>query len=92
MKTRTITGFFKDKDGKLSIVEWPNVPILLWFGLSVLAKVTNAQISTGISVLATVFLLFWAYLEISDGDSLFRRALGAVVLIFTVYRIISVLI
>lgn len=92
MKISAITGFFKDKDGKLSIVAWPNVPITLWFGLSLLAKVANEQIRGGISALATAILLYWAYLEITEGDSLFRRVLGAVVLIFTVFRIISVLI
>jgi hypothetical protein len=92
LKTHALTGFFKDKDGKLSIVAWPNVPILLWLGLSILAKVANEQIRGGISALATGFLLYWAYLEITDGDSSFRRVLGAVVLIFTVFRIISVFI
>ncbi len=84
-----LTGFFKDKNGKLAIIQRPNKLIVLWAGLSLLSKVADKQISTSISILATISLIVWAYLEIADGASMFRRALGTIVLAYTAYGIVA---
>jgi hypothetical protein len=89
LSIKTLPGFFKDKNGKPAIMQRPNVLIILWAGLSVLSKVTDGRISNGISILATILLVCWAYLEITAGDSMFRRLLGVVVLSFSMYGIIN---
>jgi len=89
LRIKKLSGFFKDKKGKLAIVQQPNILIILWAGLSVLSKVVDGQISNGISALAAGVLIFWAYLEITDGDSMFRRVLGVVVALFSLYGIIN---
>ena len=89
LRVKTLAGFFKDKNGKLAIVQRPNILIILWAGLSVLSKVTDGQIRNGISTLATILLVGWAYLEITAGDSMFRRLLGVVVLSFSIYGVIN---
>ncbi len=89
LRIKKLSGFFKDKNGKLAIVQRPNTLIILWLGLSGLSKVADEQISNGISILAKIFLLYWAYLEITAGDSMFRRVLGVAVLSFTIYGIIN---
>jgi len=83
-----IGKFFKNKNGKITIVQWPNIWVILWAGLTVLSKVADEELRTGIAVLATLSLVFWAYLEITDGDSMFRRVLGATVMIFVADGII----
>lgn len=92
LKQHSISAFFKNKHGKISIVQWPNIFVLAWVGLSGLSKVANDDISPCIALLATLSLAIWAYLEITAGISPFRRVLGAVVLTFIVLRIINALI
>ncbi|HEX5797724.1 MAG TPA: hypothetical protein VFX79_00055 [Candidatus Saccharimonadales bacterium] len=89
MDKRNITKFFKNSNGRVVIVQWPNAFVLIWAGLSMLSKVANDEISANIALLATISLLIWAYLEIKNGESPFRRVLGAIVLIFIVIGIIK---
>jgi hypothetical protein len=89
LRIKALSKFFKDKNGRPVILQRPNMLIILWAGLSGLSKVANAQISGGISSFATILLIIWAYLEITDGNSVFRRVLGTVVMAFSVYGIIN---
>lgn len=84
-----ITKFFKDKHGDFAIVQRPNIWIISWAGLSLLSRVTEGRVTTGLSLLAKLALLVWAYLEITTGSSMFRRVLGAVVMGFTVFGLVN---
>ena len=88
MRTRTnvIIRLCQDRTGKVVIGQKPNLPIIAWAGFGVAAHV----IKTGawhqvLSALSFGFLFAWALLEIMQGASYFRRALGLVVLGFAVY-------
>ena len=73
---------WKDKDGNLAIWQFPNIPLWVWLACIILARIfSGGRIHGGVSYLADVALVVWAYLEITDGLCYFRRTLGAVVFI-----------
>ena len=75
-----IKKFFQDKDGKIVLGQSPNLPIIGWFVSLVLSfALHSGSISNGFKSLSSAFLLLWAYLEITDGVSYFRRFLGVIV-------------
>lgn len=73
-------NFFKDSKGKLTIFQSPNLPLILWFIFKMLSSVSTegTKQELGFSRLSTSFLLVWAYLEATRGDSKFRQLLGLV--------------
>ncbi|NBU33119.1 hypothetical protein EB118_01570 [bacterium] len=83
-----IYNFFKDSSGKVVIVQFPSRPLLGWIVFTVLARIlpsgTWQQLAGALSFAS---LVYWAILEIAQGNSYFRRALGIVILTATVgYR------
>ena len=71
---------FKDKDGKVVIGQTPNVPVVLGILLIALTwQITEEPLNTILRVMGSLFLLYWAYLEIAQGVNTFRKVLGAVV-------------
>jgi hypothetical protein len=76
-----IKKFFVNKEGKVTVVEMPNLPIILWFVFLVLSKILHSSnLGLWAGYISSAFLLIWAILEIGWGDSYFRRTLGIVVL------------
>jgi len=79
--------FFRDRDGEIAIGQRPNLPLIAW------AAATAAQRfiwhNTGLELLAQSLLFTWAYLELADGASYFRRLLGAVVVAGLVVSFLS---
>jgi hypothetical protein len=86
---KTLEKVCKDKNGKWTIVQTPNIPITVWLVCVVASKLAEGEISRNISTVGTLFLSIWAYLEIAYGDSIFRKILGLVVLIFIVINTFS---
>ena len=76
--------FFQDKDGHWAIIDWPNVPLIVWFGCVAMARLTNGRANHGVSALGSAALLTWAYLEITAGKSWFRRVVGSIVAIYVI--------
>jgi hypothetical protein len=79
--------FFKDRHGKVKVWQTPNLPLMLW----AVATAANMVARHGsphkfFDVVAFGAIFTWAYLEVRTGDSWFRRVLGALVLIVTVYN------
>lgn len=74
-------SFFKDKHGKTAIVQSPNPLITGWFGLAVVNYFAHSLL---LAWLATALLFAWAFLELYQGASQFRRVLGLVVIVFIV--------
>jgi hypothetical protein len=72
---------FRDEEGHTAVWQWPNLPLWGWLGCRAVAFLLPAgHLKMGSSQLGTAFLFTWAYLEITDGDSIFRRVLGVVVM------------
>lgn len=81
----TCSRFFRDRNGKIVLGQFPNVPLLGWLVFVVAAAILPSGIlSRGFAGLAGAFLFVWAYLEITQGVTMFRRVLGAIVLIVSI--------
>jgi hypothetical protein len=77
---------FKDSRGKIIIFQPPNIPLCVWFVCTIFAKVIHEP-----SVLHRLFeaigfgvLFTWAWLEIFQGTTYFRRILGGIILILSI--------
>lgn len=82
--------FIRDKNNKVVIWQFPNLPIIGWFVCTVLARFFRVgNLHAGLANLGSGLLFVWAYLEITQGASYFRRALGLVVAIAVVVRYFS---
>lgn len=78
---RFANKFFKDKDGKVVLAQSPNLPILGWFMFMIIGYfIAAGALRDGITKLSSAFLFLWAYLEITDGVTFFRRFLGAIIM------------
>ena len=78
-----VPDFFRNPDpGRLVVAQRPNLPLaiyLLGTGARVVLR-PDGTAGTALSAIATAGLAWWAVSEILDGDSPFRRVLGAAVL------------
>jgi hypothetical protein len=81
---------FKDGTGEIVIGQPPNLPILIWLSATLLKfAVKNGQVKLGLDLLAFSSLLYWSFLEITQGVNYFRRDLGVVVLIALIISVIQ---
>ena len=81
-KARQLVGnFFKDKQGKWLVIQFPNTLLVIWIVLLLVNLLVSSQ---HIRQLNTAVLFAWAYVELTQGSSYFRKALGAIVLIFVI--------
>ena len=78
-------SFINGKDGEPVLWQRPNAPIIVWAAAAIIAKFVHATPwHSVVSIIGTIALAVWAIMEIGWGASYFRRALGAIVLIYTV--------
>jgi hypothetical protein len=81
-----LTWFVVGKDSRVYIFQPPNIPIIGWFLSVVIATfIASGSVKVGFSNLSLGFLAIWSYLEITQGQSRFRKMLGAAVAILTMY-------
>jgi hypothetical protein len=75
----------KDKNGRIVVWQSPNIPLAGWFIFMVAAKLLHdGALKNGAQFLSTAFIFTWAFLEITKGDSYFRRLLGLVIFLMTI--------
>jgi hypothetical protein len=77
--------FFGGDDGRWVIVQWPNLPI----SVAVVATILKNVVPFGMANYTVALIAFgafftWSWLEIFDGNSMFRRVLGLVVMVFLI--------
>ncbi len=73
---------FRDEEGKIVLVQIPNLPVIIGVITSLLKMVfTTGKLHTGLDTIAFGTLFTWAWEELFQGVNYFRRALGAVVLL-----------
>jgi hypothetical protein len=77
----TFDRILKNKDGKVVLWQNPNLPLWGWVIFSVLGVVfKHGNLHSGFQYLGKASLFTWAYLEIRSGESMFRRALGLLIM------------
>jgi hypothetical protein len=81
--------FSSRRSGRLTVVQWPNIVLWVFIILTVALHVFHPEGGTGtlIRVLADVALLLWATDELIRGVNPFRRILGLIVIVSTVYAL-----
>jgi hypothetical protein len=80
-----INKFIQDKNNKVVLFQPPNIPIIGWFVFIVISLlIPSGPIQAGFANISQAFLFLWAYLEITDGASYFRRFLGVVVILLVI--------
>jgi hypothetical protein len=81
VRSTGLDGFFRDKNGNIVIVQPPNLPIYIWSIASAFKLLfPTGAINGGLDLVATISLFIWSVAELFQGDSYFRRTLGALVL------------
>lgn len=86
---RQLRNFFTDREGRIVIGQWPNAPLIIWIGASLLNRfVSDPGVSNGLTFLAFASGGYWATLELLRGDSPFRRTVGAIALVLLVYGLV----
>ena len=83
---------FRDRrTGRIVVAQVPNAPLVVFLVASVVRRVFDVDGTPGtvLDVVATGSLLWWAGDEILRGVNPFRRALGGVVAVATVFGIAS---
>ena len=70
------------------MVQPPNIPILLWFGFTVVAFVASGHVAEVSTAIARLFLFAWAYLELTSGDSPIRKLIGLIVLAYILVSVV----
>ena len=82
--------FFTDKNGKQTIVLFPNPPLWLWIAATVTGMIVKSEpYHKIIGWIGTAAIITWAILELVSGTSMFRRVLGGVVLIFALLSVVK---
>jgi hypothetical protein len=83
--------FTRNKEGQVVLWQPPNIPLIAWVVFAVISKIASGNLAELAQFLSTAFLFTWAYLEITEGDSSFRRVLGVLVIAWiTVTKIFAV--
>jgi hypothetical protein len=82
--------FVSRRTGRLTVAQWPNVPLAVFLLASVASRVFHPSggVATFLRVLGIVALIVWALDELARGVNPFRRILGAVVLVATVVHLL----
>ena len=84
-KSKNMHSIWKDKHGKVVIVQHPNAPLIVWFVSFLLANLPMLSSYADLfEIIAFGSIFTWAWLEIVSGVNLFRRLLGIVVMAFIV--------
>lgn len=87
--TKKLDNFFKNKEGKVVLMQAPNPPLYAWLFFAVSSKIVeDPSLSENLGHLGDASGFVWAYLELRSGESAFRKWLGGIVIVWKVYRIL----
>jgi hypothetical protein len=76
---------FCDQNGRLTILQRPNMLIVVWLITVLLKRILDGHIVQVIDVVGFSALFLWALAELFEGVNYFRRALGLVIIFMTLY-------
>lgn len=86
MSRESLKKFFTDTNGDWAVIQFPNALLYFWLVLTLVAFLPlPGSVLTGLQNASGAVIFTWAYLEITQGDSTFRRCLGVVVITCVVY-------
>ncbi len=81
------------KTGQVVTGQFPNVPLWLFIGCTVAARLISADpLHKVLQVGAAIGLLWWAAWELLDGDAPWRRLMGLVATLYALTRLATLLV
>jgi hypothetical protein len=80
---------YKDKNGKITLAQAPNLPIIVWVTTLLLHKITTGTAADVMAAISFGAIFTWAWMELFSGANYLRRVLGLVVLISTIMSTIK---
>ena len=88
MKTQQQTFLekcYKDNSGRVVLYQTPNLPLIVWIVTTLLGHIfATGELHEALSLIAFGAIFTWAWLELFQGSSYFRRVLGLIVLVAAV--------
>ena len=79
--SKFLQNSFFSKEGKLVIIQCPNLPLLLWFITMIISNLLKeGEVKSVFSWISLASLIIWSILEIIFGVNYFRRCLGLLIL------------
>ncbi len=79
--------FFKDKNVQITILQVPNNLLIGWFITMFFSSfLWEGPFEEVLTVISTLLLVAWSFEEMLNGDSPFRKTLGAIVFIVAMYK------
>ena len=82
---------FKSPSGKIIIAQKPNAPLIIWFVFLLAEKLpVSVELAEVFGLLSYSAIFAWAWLEITEGVNLFRRILGATIMIYGIMSRLTV--
>ena len=87
---RAVDWMFRNREtGRITIVQFPNVPLGVFIVASILSAVAHPAGTAGVvlRVIATGALVVWAVVEVIRGVNPWRRLLGGGVLVWGAVRL-----
>ena len=81
--TNAVKRFLQDDSGRYVVAQWPNLPLYIIMASGLLSRLDVGANAHQLFEHTTFgFIFHWAYLEITQGESPFRRVLGAGVMVW----------
>lgn len=76
--------------GRITIAQFPNLPLAVFLGGSILARILrpSGPFGTALEVVTTGALLWWAADEVIRGVNPWRRLLGGTTLVLQLMRLV----
>lgn len=86
-----IDKVFKDKEGKVTLAQPPNLTLMVWLASTLLSLVMphHTFVERLLEVVAFGALFTWAWQELFEGVNYFRRALGLIILVILILSAVS---
>lgn len=84
-KKTFIDWFFKDAHDKWAVIQLPSPLLWLWLILVIATSLLGStHIGNSLKLLQSAVLFAWAYLELTDGASNFRKLLGGIIFVVVI--------
>lgn len=84
---KSMSNFFKDKNGKVVIGQSPNAPLWIAIVLWICVYIPIPVVQSFAKLAVIPVMLYWSYLEVFFGVNTFRKLLGIVVTIYYINKI-----
>jgi hypothetical protein len=82
--------FVNRRTGRITVMQWPNVPLGTFIVASVVPRVfhLHGSVQSAVRTISVVAIIAWGLDEALRGVNPFRRLLGGIVLLLTVVHLI----